>query len=263
MLSKNKQRPDLSAGSLIGLLAFVVFGFGFACLLNWNARPGAALNQVAAAVGSLLLCVPALFSFIKRSASTQSPPQWFVWHVLASSAGAVLIFMHAAGGRWLSPPGLLLLILLLLVLQGLLARLLLARKLSHLFAAATPAFNVNTPLQTDRAALARVIKAKGVLLQQLEVGADEALFSPTLYHWLQSPLLTLRYQRLIEREDALVGARRHAGKLLSYWRRLHMALAAVFFLGLLAHSVVVLFFAGYVAGGAGIDWWYITDWGAD
>ena len=258
-----KRRPDINETSLIGLLTFIIFGFLFACLLSWNTRPGESVNQTAAVIGSLLLLVPGLFSIIKRSASEQNPPQWFVFHVLASVAGATLIFMHAAGGSWLSPPGFTLLILIVLLIQGILARLLLARKLSHLFAASTPAFNVNQPLQTDRKALAAVIAAKTKLLQQLDSQANEALFSPALKHWLQSPLLTLRYQRLIEQEHKLVGARQNAGTLLAYWRRLHMLLAVVFFVGLLTHVIVVLFFAGYAAGDNEIYWWHIADWGGN
>lgn len=261
LYQSDNQRPDIDEVSLIGLLTFIVCAFLFAYLISWNTRPGEAVNQTAAVIGSLLLLVPGLFSLIKRSENQQSPPQWFVFHVLAAVAGAVLIFLHAAGGNWLSPPGFILLILVFLLAQGILARLLLARKFSHLFAASTPAFNVNQPLQTDRKALAEVIAAKTELLKQLDAQADEALFSPALKHWLQSPFLTLRYQRLIEQEYKLVGARRNAGKLLGYWRRLHMLMAVVFFLGLLVHVVVVLFFAGYAASGSEIYWWHIADWG--
>ena len=40
-----------------------------------------------------------------------------------------------------------------------------------------------------------------------------------------------------------------------------MLIALLFYLGLLAHVVVVLFFAGYAAHGGAIDWWHITAWG--
>ena len=59
----------------------------------------------------------------------------------------------------------------------------------------------------------------------------------------------------------MVGARQSAGLVLAWSRRIHMAAAALFFLGLLAHVIVVLFFAGYAAGNGEIDWWYITAWG--
>jgi len=40
-----------------------------------------------------------------------------------------------------------------------------------------------------------------------------------------------------------------------------MAVAVPINGGLPAHIIVVLFFAGYVAGDSEIDWWYITAWG--
>jgi hypothetical protein len=40
-----------------------------------------------------------------------------------------------------------------------------------------------------------------------------------------------------------------------------MLAALGFYLGLISHIIVMLFFAGYAAGGDVIDWWYITDWG--
>ena len=48
---------------------------------------------------------------------------------------------------------------------------------------------------------------------------------------------------------------------LRWSRRIHMLAALGFYLGLIAHVIVMLFFAGYAAGGDEIDWWYITAWG--
>ncbi len=59
----------------------------------------------------------------------------------------------------------------------------------------------------------------------------------------------------------MVGARQGAGLALAWSRRLHMFAATLFYLGLISHIVVVLFFAGYAAGGDEITWWHITDWG--
>jgi membrane protein DedA with SNARE-associated domain len=41
-----------------------------------------------------------------------------------------------------------------------------------------------------------------------------------------------------------------------------MLAALGFYLGLIAHIVVILFFAGYAAGDGEIDWWYVTAWGS-
>jgi hypothetical protein len=59
----------------------------------------------------------------------------------------------------------------------------------------------------------------------------------------------------------MVGARQAAGKIRGWSRRIHIAVAVLFYGGLLAHIIVVLFFAGYVVGDGEIDWWYITAWG--
>jgi hypothetical protein len=59
----------------------------------------------------------------------------------------------------------------------------------------------------------------------------------------------------------MIGARASAGAGLAWSRRIHMLAALGFYLGLVAHSIVVLLFAGYAADGGVIDWWNITAWG--
>jgi hypothetical protein len=254
-------RPDLSKNALLLLLALATTSFVVILPLAWELRPGAPLPQMAAIIGSLLLLVPFLFSLLKRSGGSQNPPFWFVVHVLSSTAGSALIFFHAAGGDWLSPPGLVLLALLFLVVQGILSRALIAPMISHLFAGSVSSFNFTQSIQIDRGRLARIIEAKIALLKRLDPEADEALFSPRFKHWARSPWGTCQYQRLIRGEAKLVGARRRAGPLLALWRRLHLLVAALFLLGLLAHGVTVLLFAGYAAGGDEIYWWHLTAWG--
>ena len=59
----------------------------------------------------------------------------------------------------------------------------------------------------------------------------------------------------------MVGARASAGVELGWSRRIHMLAALGFCLGLVAHIIVMLFFAGYAADGGPIYWWHITAWG--
>lgn len=214
-----------------------------------------------AIIGSLLLGLPLVFSLMKRSGRSASPPLWFSVHVLGSSVGVLLICGHAANGDWLSPPGFVFFLLLSLIFQGFLSRALLGRRLSFLFARSAASFNFTQPLHIDREKLGKVIAAKQQLLKRLDADADEGLFSPTLAHWCRKPLLSWRYQQLITQESRLVGARQRAGWLLRAWRRVHIAAAVIFGLGMLAHIIVMLFFAGYAADGGVIDWWYFTDWG--
>ena len=254
-------RPDLSKSGLLWLLVLTAIGLVLALGLGAQLAPGSPAGQSAGIGGALLLLVPLLFFLLKRSGYTQSPPAWFVAHVVCSIVGSVLIFVHVAGGSWLTAPGLLLLVLVFLVVQGILARVFVSQSISHLFARSASSFNFSEPLQVDRVQLEAVVEAKIELLQLLDRNADESLFSPTLKHWLTSPWYSLRYQLLVEEEYRLVGARRRAGLVLQWWRRLHLLAAGVFFAGLLTHVMVVLFFAGYAAGEGEAYWWYISAWG--
>ncbi|MGD8839095.1 MAG: hypothetical protein PVI70_05840 [Gammaproteobacteria bacterium] len=257
----NPDRPDLSERQILLMDAIVIAAAAVILSSPDWPQPGSPRGQLAAALGALLLFTPLLFLVMKRSGISATPPTWFVAHVIATLAGSLLILVHAAGGDWISPPGLVLLLLAVLVLQGSLVRVVLARGFSLLFARNSLPTGFDVPAGLDKAELQRLIDAKTVLLQRIDSQADEALFSPALKHWLRHPLSSLRYQRLAEREARLVGARASAGISLAWARRIHMLVALLFYLGLLAHVVVVLFFAGYAAGGGTIDWWHITAWG--
>ena len=259
---KPLNRPDLSERSLVQLLALIVVIVTLALVWPGLPAPGSPLGQSAAAFGALLLLAPLLFLFMKRSGRSDSPPAWFIAHVLATSLGSCFIYAHAANGDWLSPPGLVLLLMTFLVLQGSLLRVVLSRGFSLLFARNSAPQGFSAPAALDRDALQGVIDAKAMLLQTLDPQADEALFSPALKHWFGQPLNSVRYQLLAEREARMVGARGAVAIGLRWARRVHMAAALAFYLGLLAHVVIVLFFAGYAAGGGPIDWWHITAWGA-
>lgn len=257
----NPKRPDLSERQILLLDALVFIVAAVIVLSPGGPRPGSPGGQIAAALGALLLLAPIGFVVMKRSGLVASPPAWFVAHVLSTFAGSLLILVHAAGGDWLSPPGLVLLLLLVLLVQGSLLRVVVSRGFSLLFARNSLPTGFGAPEGLDKAELRRLIDAKAALLENLEPGAGEALFSPALKHWIARPLSSLRYQILAEREARLVGARAGAGAALAWSRRIHMLVALGFYLGLLAHVVVVLFFAGYAAGGGPVDWWHITAWG--
>jgi hypothetical protein len=256
-----RNRPDLSERIILLLLAGVIAVVTL--ILAWPGlpSPGSTLGQSCAALGALLLLTPFLFLLMKRSGRTDSPPAWFIAHVLATSFGSCLIFIHVARGNWLSPPGIVLLSMSFLILQGSLLRVVLSRGFSLLFARNSAAQGFAAPAGLDKVALQGVIDDKTALLRSLDAGAEEALFSPALKHWLRHPLNSCRYQWLAQREARMVGARAAVGAELRWSRRIHMLAALVFYLGLIAHVVVVLFFAGYAAAGGEIDWWYITAWG--
>jgi hypothetical protein len=260
---RNSARPDLSERSIL-LLGGCVLAFA-ALVLAWPGglpAPGSASGQLCAALGALLLLAPFVFVIMKRSGLAENPPLWFIVHVLATALGSGLIFVHAVNGNWLTPPGLVLALLLFLLVQGSLLRIVLAPRFSLLFARSSAVQGFSAPHGLDRQALQRVIDDKIGLLARLDASADEALFSPALKHWLRQPWNSLRYQLLADREARMVGARAGAGAILAWSRRIHMLAALAFYLGLVAHIIVVLFFAGYAARGGEIEWWHITAWGS-
>jgi len=220
------------------------------------------LGQSCGALGAAALLTPFAFVIMKRSGKSENPPAWFIAHVIATSLGSCLIFIHVANGNWLSPPGIVLTLLVFLILQGSLLRVVLSRGFSLLFARSSAASGFSAPAGLDKTALQGIIDDKIHLLSKLDSAADEALFSPALKHWLRQPINSCRYQLLAEREARMVGARGAVGIELRWSRRIHMLAALGFYLGLLAHVIVMLFFAGYAAGGDDIDWWYITAWGS-
>ena len=257
-----KTRPDLSANQLALVAILVIVAINLALIWPQMPAPGSATGQLCAALGAMFLLAPLCFSIMKRSGKSNSPPTWFVVHVLLSLVGACLIFIHASAGDWITPPGIVLLLLLFLLLQGSVLRAIVSRGFSLLFARSSAPLGFHAPAGLDRAALQAVIDDKTELLSRLDPQADEALFSPALKHWLRHPWQSCRYQLLAEREARLVGARTSADRGLSWARRIHMLVAAGFYLGLILHVLVVLFFAGYAADGGPIDWWYITAWGS-
>jgi hypothetical protein len=256
-------RPDLSASFLVRWLISILAGvLVFAAISGLTGlSPASPAGQLLGIAGAILLLMPLVFSIMKRVAGAASPPTWFVVHVLCAGVGLVLVAAHAAGGQWLSPPALIFLAALFLVVQGSLARVFLGTRLGDLFAASTGSFNHGETPAIDRQALKRVIESKRLLLQSLSPQDNEGTFSVTVSHWCRRPVLSWRYAALAREEQQLVGARQRAGRLLTLWRPLHMLVAAAFLVGMLIHVVVVLFFAGYVAGDNPITWWHITDWG--
>jgi hypothetical protein len=253
-------RPDLSNRGILALTLAVILAASIILLWPGLPLPGSPPAQISAAIGTLLLLAPLFFSMMKRSGLSESPPTWFVLHVLSTLIGSCLIYIHVASGQWLTPPGLVLLLLVFLILQGSLLRGLISRGFSLLFANGI-AQGFSAPAGLDKAALQKLIDRKSSLLSRLDSNAEEALFSPALRHWLGSPVKSFRYQLLAQQEANMIGARASAGNTLAWSRRIHMLAALAFYLGLISHIIVMLFFAGYAAGGDAIDWWYITDWG--
>lgn len=260
-MMNRQSRPDLSNQSISVLVVVTVIGIIIALSPITQHEPGSPAGQWAALLGTIALLTPALFSLMKRSGVSDNPPFWFITHVVCATIGVYFILFHAGGGDWLSPPGIVLFLMLFLVIQGAYLRVAISDRFAHLFARSAVSGGFGTAAKFDKAELQALIEQKQRLLKNLDSDAEEALFSPALRHWLTHPRLTLRYQRMVEEEAQMIGARASAGFSLAWSRRIHMIAAALFFIGLVAHVITVLFFAGYAAGGDQINWWYITDWG--
>lgn len=256
------KRADLSDR----LLAYLVFGAGVVLVTHFTLlpglpgawkKPGGFPLYTFGVVGTLLLLVSVVFLFVKRTGRGGSPVAWFSAHVVTASVGGVLVAIHSAGYLRYAP-GLLLLVLAGLAALGVWARIRLSHRMSAVFASHYPSFMPLGPGRKER--LRAIIEEKERLLADLDPGAREGTFSLTLAHWVRRPRRSWAFARLVRRESAVLGARQTAGFAHAYWRRAHIALAALFLAGVLGHIVVVTFFAGYVSGGGEIYWWHLAEW---
>ena len=221
--------------------------------------PGSPELYLIGVLGAALCLTPFAFSIAKRSGRADSPPAWFIAHVVAATVGVALLLVHS-GLHVRRPPALLLAGGLFLIVQGAWARVWLAHRVAGVFGGRYAAIVGTGGIDKER--LRALIDAKTALLTRLDREADEALFSPTLSHWCRHPWLSLRYVRLAKAESALVGRHGDISPVLAHWRTLHIAVAFLFLAGLIVHVVTVTFFAGYVADGGPIGWWHLAAWGA-
>lgn len=255
------RRSDLSdrAIALLGAAAAAAVAAYYAAAYPllpsaWR-TPGSRELYLSGVAGAALLLVPMIFALAKRTGRGGSPPAWFVAHVVASVTGTVLIAIHV-GGSLGKPPALLFATLLVLVALGGWARTRGSRHLAGTFASRQTAFSPNT--DEARRLFAHIIVRKHALLARLDPVAREALFSVTLRHWLRSPVLSWRYAALAREERRLLGTGGWAPTAQTLARRLHILLAYLFVAGLIAHVVIVTFFADYAARGGPVTWWHVS-----
>ncbi len=260
--AKSPKRPDLSNRRLLIWVAGLVLAIAGFLIAKpflpapWQ-RPGTEILQPVAAIGAVLLLAPFLFSLGKRGGHSQIPNRLFILHVGASLLGMFLVSLHAAAA-FSGPPLVLVACLVLLILTGVVARVHVSSRMASTFGRKSAPFQAADP--GLKAKLRALIDRKAALLRHLDAQASEALFSPTLRHFLRAPVKSLAYARLAREEARLIGARRSVSWLQAWWRPVHMALAWLFLAGLILHVVLVTFFAGYVADGRDIYWWHLAAW---
>lgn len=222
-------------------------------------RPGEPLSHLLGLVGSLLMLFGLAYPLVKRTRLSFLKLHWNTLHMLFGAAGLACVTLHLAG-HFTRPPVLVWLAALGLVVLGAYGRLLSGRFVHAQFASNPFAFLPTRP--TEAEPIRAVVRAKQEMLARLQPGASEAVFSLALHHWVRRPLGAARFARLAWREERMVRAHgdrpRGAHHLLQrWWRTLHLTLAALLLIGLLAHVVAVTFFAGYAAEGGEIYWWHL------
>ena len=99
---------------------------------------------------------------------------------------------------------------------------------------------------------------KEKLLFSIEPCSTEGTFSLNLKHWFKHPIFSIQFYSLVRKENSYIRKNFEHSFLIRFWRSIHIALSVVFFLGLIAHIVVVTFFAAYVSDGSDIYWWHIS-----
>ncbi|MCY3983927.1 MAG: hypothetical protein OXE85_08435 [Roseovarius sp.] len=226
---------------------------------SWRVA-GAPFSYMAGVFGAGLMIVPYAFSIGKRGGALSSPRGWLFAHAVCGFWGFALLVVHSTGNLD-QLPALLMILGLFVLLQGSWSRIVVARKISATFGSRPEAFLHRLPV--DRIALREIIGEKIALLEKLEPSASEALFSPTLWHWIRAPRLTRSYVSLCRREREIVSAHFTVNPVLRFWRVVHMSAAYLLLAGMVLHIVLVTFFAGYVSGGENIHWWHVTEWTFD
>ncbi|MDH3375829.1 MAG: hypothetical protein OEQ39_02550 [Gammaproteobacteria bacterium] len=256
------------------ILAFIALGLIFACAvyllggvkwLPWDLRPGSPIGQSLGICAGMVLLGTLYYVRVRRSENTRlAKPASQTWHSLVSTLGATLAILHsqAALREWST---LVLLAIIGLLATGLYGRVIAPLRVGAAFGRSAVPYAVMEQPNATSNAVSDLIYAKRMLLKSLTDDTREGEFVLRWHHWTERPRAALRYHRLTLAERRLLArnplsASAEIPAMERLWRRLHLLLAAMFIVGLLAHVVTTVFFAGYVADGREIYWWHITKW---
>ena len=262
----------MAAGSR--LLALVALGLlvltggfllGGRILLPWDMRPGSPVGQSLGIAAALVLLSALYYLPVRRSDDGRwSIPAAQALHGLGGTLGAALAILHshAALREWST---LVLLAVVGLLATGIYGRVVAPLRVGEAFGRGAIPYSAAPRRHTATTNADGLLTEKRRLLSALAPGAREGEFVLRWHHWTRSPRKAWRYHRLtIAERRALarnpLSADAELSPLERGWRRLHLALAALFIVGLLAHVVTTVFFAGYVADGRDVYWWHLTQW---
>lgn len=256
------------------ILAFIALGLIFVCAvyllggvkwLPWDLRPGSPIGQSLGICAGLVLLGTLYYVPVRRSDSTRfAKPAAQTWHSLVGTLGATLAILHSQAvlREWST---LVLLAIIGLLATGLYGRVIAPLRVGSTFGrsaipyASTVQPNATLNMTND------LIQSKRALLRTITAGTREGEFVLRWHHWTQHPRAALGYYRLTVAERRLLARNPLSGSTKisatdRFWRRSHLLLAALFIVGIIAHVVTTVFFAGYVADGREIYWWHITAW---
>tara|TARA_A100001037_G_scaffold303487_1_gene337626 strand:- start:7037 stop:7816 length:780 start_codon:yes stop_codon:yes gene_type:complete len=242
---------------LISIASLSLFGyFSFLHLLPsmWH-MPGSPVLYVFGVIGSLFLSVSILFLLLKRTNVSKKPVFWFNCHVVTAVIGSVLVTIHSSGHLRYAP-ALLLLALLALTLLGVFARFYISKRNAKLFASKIEVFHTMEPHEKEKIEL--IISKKEKLLLSFDPDSEEGTFSLSLKHWFCHPIFSIQFYNLVRQENSCIRKKFEYNFFIRFWRSIHISLSIIFFLGLIAHIIVVTFFASYVSDGSDIYWWHIS-----
>ena len=255
----------LAGVALVLIILCLIYLGGALEWLQLDLRPGSRLGQSIGIIAGLILLGTLYYVPFRRSDNTvQVKSKGQNWHALVGTSGTALavIHSHAALREWST---LVLLAILGLLVTGLYGRVVAPLRVGVGFGrSAIPYSNVARP-DAKNAEVDRLIQAKRTLLKSIAANEKESEFVLRWQHWSCHPLITLQFYRLVLAERRLLAkdplsASEEIPALERFWRRLHLLLAILFLIGLLAHVITTVFFAGYVADGREIYWWHVTQW---
>ncbi len=252
------------AAAALGLAAVtIVYLAGGLDGLPWDLRPGSAIGQSLGILAGVLLLATLAYVRVRRSeAPHPAKPAAQLAHALVGTLGTALAIMHsrAALSEWST---LVLFAVLGLVASGLYGRVVAPRRVGTTFGRGAVPYQAAH--QGATAEGDRIVEQKRRLIRTFTEHGREGEFVLRWQHWRRNPRGALRYHRLGMLERRVMAANPLSASteislLERWWRRAHLILAALFVIGLFAHVVTTVFFAGYVAEGRDIYWWHLTDW---
>ncbi|NNC99544.1 MAG: hypothetical protein HKN85_05135 [Gammaproteobacteria bacterium] len=247
------------------LLLIAVYLLGGADLLPWDTRPGSPIGQSMGIVAGVVLLAILYYVPVRRADDASiAKPTAQTWHSVAGIIGTTLAILHsrAALREWST---LVLLTIIGLLVSGIYGRVVAPLRVGSTFGRSAIPYRAVDNGKPAGNESNKLIQAKRNLLKTLAPEGREGEFVLRWHHWKRNPRTALAYYRLVVAERRLLsGNPMSASNKIApwerYWRRIHLWFAILFIVGLLAHIVTAVFFAGYVADGREIYWWHLTRW---